>query len=808
MLSVSFAILIASLLTPRVDAHGDLLPPGAIARYGDFKLRGGWEESIGFSPDKKTLIRRRFDETVLTDLATGKDVTPAYLRGLRGVLVRILHDGRHLVFAEAKDMVRVVDSATGETKLDLSEKGYRAWSARTTPDGKWVLISRNTPKNSSDVVVWNLSVTSPTSHTFPAYPYHALAPDGGRVYVWENHVLTAIDVSTGQPIGHKRKVDSSSPPRVAVSDDGKRVLVANTRSLYVVPVTANGLGEPVEYEVYHGNSEMLGHTRGGHLLLMGGEEFDLDTGKRAKRPVDFDRPGHYTQWPSADGTLVAELQSNHSVIVWDVTTCKTIRRFDGSPEAKAAVLGDDGKTVLVADELLALRRYDLSTGKLLGVWAKRKTGVQGHERWPVPFDGGVVEVDDATGCAVVFDAATGIDRATLDHGIVKEKRTGELPFVDVRSDLDRAVITLKGQTAVVELSTGKRLHTLSTSSQAAALSPDGRLLASVHDYHVLLTEVRTGKVRRTLSTNRLLVDRMSIHLSFLDTWGKGKGSRVRFTPDGSRVAAFGREAGGVWTIDGDLLADFESDEKTFGALGPDGRWLAMHHDGRFVLIDLNEPSKTKRHICPPAFPLGLRSVEFTTDGHLLTAHADGLAYLWDVQALVVLHRQRSPLPTDDTLWAMLADADGLKAGAAVDALVADPVVAVRVLGASLTPVVADAKFVARLIDQLRDRDFKVRDAAEKELARLGEIAASPLRTTLEVSDSPEQTERVGRLLKRLDGPVVDPETMRRLRAVEVLERVGTGEAREVLAKVAGGASTSVVTTEAEAALKRLAKRKK
>ena len=45
-----------------------------------------------------------------------------------------------------------------------------------------------------------------------------------------------------------------------------------------------------------------------------------------------------------------------------------------------------------------------------------------------------------------------------------------------------------------------------------------------------------------------------------------------------------------------------------------------------------------------------------------------------------------------------------------------------------------------------------------------------------------------------------------LRAVEVLERIGTPEARQVLAKLADGAPEARLTQEAKASLQRLAKR--
>jgi hypothetical protein len=51
-----------------------------------------------------------------------------------------------------------------------------------------------------------------------------------------------------------------------------------------------------------------------------------------------------------------------------------------------------------------------------------------------------------------------------------------------------------------------------------------------------------------------------------------------------------------------------------------------------------------------------------------------------------------------------------------------------------------------------------------------------------------------------------PEDLQRLRAVEVLERIGSREARQVLEALAGGAAISQWTQEAKASLERLAQR--
>jgi hypothetical protein len=113
--------------------------------------------------------------------------------------------------------------------------------------------------------------------------------------------------------------------------------------------------------------------------------------------------------------------------------------------------------------------------------------------------------------------------------------------------------------------------------------------------------------------------------------------------------------------------------------------------------------------------------------------------------------------------------------------------------------------VKKLIAQLDDDRFAERARAAKELPALDELAVPDLRAAARESISLEQRRRVEALLKR-SGIVSNPEVLRSLRAIEVLERVGSAEARRVLASLARGAREARLTREAKAAVERLAKR--
>src|SRR2546422_803983 len=63
--------------------------------------------------------------------------------------------------------------------------------------------------------------------------------------------------------------------------------------------------------------------------------------------------------------------------------------------------------------------------------------------------------------------------------------------------------------------------------------------------------------------------------------------------------------------------------------------------------------------------------------------------------------------------------------------------------------------------------------------------------------------RAERLLHKFDATGVSSETMRGLRAVEVLERIGTPDAKAMLQTLAAGTPEARLTVEAQSSLKRL-----
>jgi hypothetical protein len=111
--------------------------------------------------------------------------------------------------------------------------------------------------------------------------------------------------------------------------------------------------------------------------------------------------------------------------------------------------------------------------------------------------------------------------------------------------------------------------------------------------------------------------------------------------------------------------------------------------------------------------------------------------------------------------------------------------------------------VERLVRQLDAEAFATRDRAEQQLSRLGREAEGALHRELAINPSAELRWRGARLLKPLEGPVA---WARRGRVLDLLERIGTPQARALLEHISKEHAQGWQGVEAREALERLARR--
>src|SRR5262249_31949247 len=116
--------------------------------------------------------------------------------------------------------------------------------------------------------------------------------------------------------------------------------------------------------------------------------------------------------------------------------------------------------------------------------------------------------------------------------------------------------------------------------------------------------------------------------------------------------------------------------------------------------------------------------------------------------------------------------------------------------------------VRHLIGDLDSSSFARRNQASLELQELGGFAETALRKALSGSPSIEVRRRVEWLVEQVQKQTFSTEQLRVLRALEVLEHIGTSQAQQVLKGVAGGTPESRLSQEAKASLERLENRSK
>jgi hypothetical protein len=157
------------------------------------------------------------------------------------------------------------------------------------------------------------------------------------------------------------------------------------------------------------------------------------------------------------------------------------------------------------------------------------------------------------------------------------------------------------------------------------------------------------------------------------------------------------------------------------------------------------------------------------------------------------------------LWEELGHATASRAARALWKFVTARDESVTFFRKTLRPVSAvDRTIVDQLILNLDNDRYIVRKQAMDGLEQIGDLAGPALRQTLKNKPTLEVKHRVEQLLQRSE-PAGSPERLRMIRAIEVLERIGTPAAVKHLQELAGGAPEALLTREAKASLARMRK---
>jgi len=824
-----------------VDLYGDPLPEDAVMRLGTLQRRAVGMK-LAVTADGKSIIGTRNlpRNSLLSiwDAATGelcqKRELPEYLR------VHLLSpDGQWLIAPSGWDELGIWDVGTLKKVRVLKAEGRRRFdSIAISRDCKRVAAvgSQEDKKGGYDhrICIWEMvegkEIFRTEIHKNHPFSQLALSPDGKRLLGMfisnsSDSGLYCWDIVAGRQAWINEKI--RSPLSVIFTADGK--IVTSPSGQIVDLVT----GQTVKLE---NPPPITTKLKGGGIASHAGMQLTLTPDDR---------------------TLLIPKPNGNGLIVWDTIHGKELRTLQ--VEADEVVAMPDGKSIITNDG--SLQRWDLETGKPLWQDTFALGHIGKINAMAFSADGKRLASCSADGSVRLWDSTTGrplrvwraysplagwglpkiLDitpdgRWILSVGLVgpiklwdasseKGVRSIALPPNDrgndyrdslqlrIRADGSQAVALIADFTeppshhrlATWDLKTVQMLtcHTFEQSNpQLCALSPDGSLLLRNGD----LVDTASGQKLAQMEGPPTLPCVFSRDGALVLGGTELPENRTGFP---SRIQTTGHLC--VWeSVTGKTVAHVKASMRTDQvAFHPNNRLLAaiddrFDTDGGIHLYDVVTNKLLAVRRMPKDVPRGRMSdqiiFDFSPDGRrLATGMPDGTILLWDV-SLPPSQPQHLRAKEIESLWTALADADAAKAWRAVWRLADARDDALALLRGRVKPCpTAAADLMRKLLADLDSDSFDVREAALKRLRELGPEAEPALRAALKSKPSLELRRRIEALLTAAPSPPTSEE-LRQLRALIVLERIGTVEAKRLLEETAQGPPSARLTRQARAAL--------
>jgi hypothetical protein len=336
-----------------------------------------------------------------------------------------------------------------------------------------------------------------------------------------------------------------------------------------------------------------------------------------------------------------------------------------------------------------------------------------------------------------------------------------------------------------------------------ALSGDGKRLAVATQQGLELWDADTGDEVRTFAGP---VQRFGLRPLVLSSDGK-----MLATVSGPDTVEIWETASGRERQKLHVASDNVAANPRFNNAGPQVGALAFSADGRLLAAGCDQAVHVWDLMAGQELPplVGnqgvVRALQFSPDGRQLIAFDNaGLRLAWSVSQVLKSARATPSRLSDgefQALWEDLAEADAFGTYRAARHMSAEPERALTLLSKHMHPVPpGDPERIAKLVGELQNANSGVRRKALGELRKQGEAALGALTQT---SGGPRHSQAAMFLANKLEAQCATPERARALKAVQILEQIGTPEARQLLEKLAGGAAGTRLTVAAKAALDRL-----
>jgi WD40 repeat protein len=730
--------------------------------------------------------RRRFSLSVpVPEVFSGR-------LSIQGGMAGFAPDGKTLVAMGSDWQARAYDVQAGRLLRNLGPVGA-AFSL--SADGKRLAVS-----GSGEVIVWDVAEGKilRTISGLASNGLASLTPNGKHLVVsWADHSCRLIEVETDRLVRRLETgftgSDEETPQlmRTVMSGNGELAIFCALSGH--LTVTSLETGKPLHRLMLRcGIEQSIALSPNNRFLALGAHPgariFGLASGK-ALRQLEGTPPAICIRLVySTDGKRIAGICRDGSVRIWDV---RSSRQLCGPCGHTAPVTGlaflRDGTLVSAAGDR-QLIAWDAATGQHL------------HECQAMPFDP---------------DTMTGMPGGASVRGVADDLSCHVwCPGHDIESRPAEGVVA-----------PGYLKATSADGQRWAVTRPDGKLHLygadlEHHEGRVLWTPEKVwikmmqfspdgGRFVAVCSDGKIRVwDCASVRevRAFAPDTEVIRGQHLCFTPDGRGLL---HDSGEL------LLYEIASGRKRACVPGPtvgctalacsvDGLLAARGNtDGSIVVFSLLTGTEVTRF---PGDRSQIHSLAFSLDNRLLASGgANGLTLVWKLPTLVAATALLQE-PRITTLWQELDDIDAERAARALGGLLAAPGQAIDLLSARLrfSGAAIDRKRLERLVADLDSDAFPVREKASASLDAAGFAAEDLLRKALEKAPSLEARGRLEHLVARLDARVAAPGFLRAVRAVELLECIGTPPARLLLTKLLGEVKDIAIETEMQDSLRRLA----
>ncbi len=793
----------------RNDVYGDPLPPGALVRLGSMRFRHGTQaHSVACSPDGQLIASGGFQTLRLWEAQTGKPLATLRKQGAHVFSVVFSPDGTRLlsVGSEPGDIPKgtiCIWDVRSRRSLHVLEMDQWMRTGDFSPDGRQFAVTGD----AGALLLFDTATGKELRRLSRRGFFEALrfSPDGRFLAsTGDEKTLNLWNTNTGEV---ERQISAEPSRCVSFSPDGKTLATTHDGPGDVFP----GKGTVCLWDVPTGQKlHTLEGPKGqvlsaafspnGKLLAAGGEtQVIVWNATTVTRLWDHELTHAWVQGVtfSPDNGTVFAAATDGRIHSWDAKTGKDLMPVEGHSHGSAAVtISIDCSKIATASDDRTARIWDTATGKttaILKAAGKNNHGLEtGVYSADFSLDGKTLVTGGGDGSVRLWDVSRGAE--------IRRLVEPEKSWYSRAQYSPSGKFIVSGHVQAIRIwdaKSGKEIRSLNGHDGYVVdvcFSPNEKLIASIaHSYS-------SGKDKPVEDRTVRLWDVKSG--AELHRFEEKYPSYAGFRPDGRVVHWLGNQAIRARDVITGQTRQELCDAGAF-AYSPGGQWLATaQFDGTIVIRD----SQTHR-ICRNlgTLPCSVTRLIWAADGRrLVSGQEDSTVLVWD------LSFPQADAHEFSQLWSDLASSDPAKAYVATVKLAANGDATVRQIRELIRPAEDNAliKQIRAGIANLDSDEFEMREKATEDLRRVGVAAEAALVLTFEQERSQESRSRSTALLNEIakKNGIRPAESIRSIRALEVLEWIGSEQALDYLRQLAAGAAEAEITHAASSSLDRIGRR--